>query len=126
MKNDYDRGTYEHVRDELIRAAQYRGLTTYLDIAVVMGLDVNDPRKMQSDVGPILRQISADEHAADRPMLTAVAIGAKGRPSDPFFEQAKDFGRYRPSQTKKWFWERELRIVYKHWKRTYRQDSARG
>ena len=34
------RGTtlYFHVLAELVRAAQYRGVTTYQDIAVIMGL----------------------------------------------------------------------------------------
>ena len=30
--------TYFHVLAELVRAAQYRGLTTYQDIALLMGL----------------------------------------------------------------------------------------
>ena len=38
--NDKYRGTtkYFHVLAELVRAAQYRGLTTYQDIAILMGL----------------------------------------------------------------------------------------
>jgi len=39
VKAKYRRTTkYFHVMAELVRAAQYRGLTTYQDIAVIMGL----------------------------------------------------------------------------------------
>lgn len=73
VKNKY-RGTttYFHVLAELVRAAQYRGLTTYQDIAVIMGL----PQKgslMGSETGQILGEIAEDEVLANRPMLSAVA-----------------------------------------------------
>lgn len=59
------RGTtkYFHVMAELVRAAQYRGLTTYQDIAVIMGLPLSGSH-MGREVGQVLGEISEDEVAA--------------------------------------------------------------
>ena len=54
--NDKYRGTpkYFHVLAELVRAAQYRGLTTYQDIALLMGLPPSGSHmgKEAPDEGP--------------------------------------------------------------------------
>jgi hypothetical protein len=60
--------TYFHVVAELIRATQYRGLTTYQDIAVIMGITVTGSH-MGKQTGKILGEISEDEVRAGRPML---------------------------------------------------------
>ena len=71
--------TYEQVRAELVRAAQYRGLTTYQDIAAIMELRLTGSH-MASESGHILGEISEDEVRSGRPMLSAVAVSVRGKP----------------------------------------------
>ncbi len=74
---------YQRVFAELVRAAEYQGVTTYQDIAVIMGLPLTG-NHMQRETGQILGEISEDEVEADRPMLSAVAVGKNGRPGRGF------------------------------------------
>ena len=69
--------TYVHVLAELVRAAQYRGITTYQDIAVIMGLPMKG-NLMGAQTGWILGEIAEDEVKAGRPMLSAVAVDVSG------------------------------------------------
>jgi hypothetical protein len=84
------RGTpmYFHVMAELVRAAQYRGVTTHQDIAAIMGLRVIGSY-MGRETGYILGEISEDEVNANRPMLSAVAVGVNGKPGPGFFSFAQ-------------------------------------
>ena len=84
--------TYFHVLAELGRAAQYRGRTTYQDIALLMGLPQSG-NYMGKEVGLILGEISEDEVRAGRPMLSAVAVGVNGKAGSGFFGLARDLGR---------------------------------
>jgi hypothetical protein len=70
------RGTTDYVRvtTELVRAAEYRGLTTYQDVAVIMGLPLQGIH-MGQEIGHLLGEISEDESLAGRPMLSAVVVG---------------------------------------------------
>ena len=58
VKTKY-RGTtkYIHVLAELVRAAQYRGVTTYQDIAVIMGLPMQGSH-MGAELGWVLGEIA--------------------------------------------------------------------
>ena len=92
--SDKYRGTTEYalVLGELVRAAEYRGRTTYQDIALLVGL----PQKgqhMGRESGLILGAMSEDEVRASRPMLSAVAVNVNGHPGPGFFELARDLGR---------------------------------
>lgn len=84
--------TYVHVLAELVRAAQYRGVTTYQDVATIMGL----PQKgsyMGAELGAVLGEVAEDEVLAGRPMLSAVAVGVNGKPGPGFFSLAKELKR---------------------------------
>ena len=120
MSGDSDkyRGTtkYFHVLAELVRAAQYRGRTTYQDIALLMGL----PQKgshMGREVGRILGEISEDEVRAGRPMLSAVAVGVNGKVGPGFFQLAHRLGRLDENKDESAFWEEELLATYSAWRR---------
>ena len=65
--SDKYRGTITYVRvlRELVRAAEYRGVTTYQDIALIMRLPQSGSH-MGREVGHILGEISEDEFQADR------------------------------------------------------------
>jgi len=117
VKEKY-RGTtkYFHVMAELVRAAQYGGITTYQDIAVIMGLPLTGAY-MGKETGHILGEISEDEVLADRPMLSAVAVGVSGKPGPGFFGLARDLRKITAETNETAFWEQEREAAYKAWKR---------
>ncbi len=112
------RGTtkYFHVMAELMRAAQYRGLTTYQDIAVIMGLPLQG-NLMGHEIGQVLGEISEDEVAAGRPMLSSVAVGVDGKVGSGFFTLAAELGRLASGEDQAAFLERERAAVYAAWRK---------
>jgi hypothetical protein len=107
---------YFHVLAELVRAAQYRGSTTYQDIAVIMGLPATGSH-MGKETGQILGEISEDEVAAGRPMLSSVAVGINGKPGSGFFLLARDLGLLQPGEDETVFWQRQRDAAYQAWRR---------
>jgi hypothetical protein len=100
---------------ELLRAARYRGVTTYQEIAWIMGLPSNNGF-MNAATGQILDEISEDEVLAGRPMLAAVAVGVGGKPSTAFYDLARELGRLGYGQDESQFWVDELTSVYEAWR----------
>ena len=115
---DRYRGTTAYVRvlAELVRAAEYRGLTTYQDIAVIMGLPTWGSH-MGAETGRILGEISEDEVRAGRPMLSAVAVDVKGNVGAGFFVLARQMGRLGDSADEQQFWIGERDAAYAAWRR---------
>lgn len=115
---DKYRGTIEYVRvlAELVRAAEFRGMTTYQDIALIMGLPQRG-NHMSREVGQLLGEISEDETRAGRPMLSAVAVGAGGSPGRGFFALARDLGRLDTDGNETAFWQAERQATYDVWRR---------
>ena len=101
---------------ELVNAAQYRGVTTYQDIALIMGLPTTGHR-MGRETGAILDEISTDEVRAGRPMLSAVVVNTEGKPGPGFFRLAAELGRAAGGDADVEFWKRERNAVYEAWKR---------
>ena len=116
--SDKYRGTtkYFHVLAELVRTAQYRGLTTYQHIALLMGLPLSGSY-MGKEVGWILGEISEDEVRAGRPMLSSVAVGVNGKPGAGFFGLARELGRLDENKDESAFWKEELVAAYSAWRR---------
>ena len=112
------RGTteYVHVLGELVRAAQYRGFTTYQDVAVIMALPMQG-NLMGRELGQMLGEIAEDEVQAGRPMLSAVVVGVNGKPGSGFFSLAKDLGKITEGDNEQSFWEQERDAVYAAWRR---------
>ena len=108
--------TYFRVFAELVRAAQYRGLTTYQDIALLMGLPQSGSH-MGREVGLILGEISEDEVRAGRPMLSSVAVGVNGKAGSGFFGLARELGRLDQDEDESAFWKEELLAAYSAWRR---------
>jgi hypothetical protein len=113
--------TYVRVLAELVRAAQYRGVTTYQDLAVIMGLPQRGSH-MGRETGLILGAIAEDEVAAGRPMLSAVAVGVSGHPGPGFYALARELGRMSEGQSEEDFWTAERESVYAAWRRPLPQD----
>jgi hypothetical protein len=110
---------YVHVLAELVRAAQYRGVTTYQDIALIMGLPLTGSY-MGKETGQVLGEIAQEEVKSGRPILTAVVVGVNGRPGQGFYDLAHRSGRARSASEDQEFWKRELESVYATWKRPLR------
>jgi hypothetical protein len=108
--------TYVHVLGELVRAAQYRGVTTYQDVAVIMGLPITGSH-MGKETGQILGEISEDEVRANRPMLSVVAVNVGGKPGPGFFNLARAFGRLTQDEDEDAFAEERCQ-VYEVWRRS--------
>ena len=113
---------YHLVHAELIRAAQYRGVTTYQAIAQIMGLPVTGAY-MGTETGRILGEFSEDELGQGRPMLSAIAVGVSGQPGQGFFGLAEGLGKLAEGATdeeKRRFWEEERDAVYETWQRKFK------
>lgn len=107
---------YFHVLADLVRAAQYGGLTTYQDIAVIMRLPTSG-NHMANETGHILGEISEDEVAADRPMLSSVAGDKDGKVGSGFFNLARALGLLQTDEDETGFLQRQREASYKAWKR---------
>lgn len=112
------RGTKEFllIYSKLIAASQSRGLVYYKEVANVLGIDTPG-HHMAREVGQVLGEISEDEHRAERPLLSAVAVATTGFPGDGFFNLASRLGKYAGNTTrdKKQFWIQERDQVYFEW-----------
>lgn len=108
--------TYDGVWAELVRAAQYRGLTTYQDIAAIMELPLTGSH-MGAETGHLLGEISEDEVRAGRPMLSAVAVNVSGKPGPGFYGLARKLNRLATDVDDVTFWEQERDAVYDEWRR---------
>ncbi|MHB8089516.1 MAG: hypothetical protein ACYDH2_14845 [Anaerolineaceae bacterium] len=117
------RGTIEYalVYNELINAARYRGTVTYQEIAKLMGIPLTGGY-MAKLLGEILGEISEDEVAHGRPMLSAIAVGVKGSPSEGFYNWARGFGRL-TNQANDHFWAEEKKAVYDTWKIRLKENN---
>ena len=112
------RGTQELllVYRQLITAAQYRGLVTYTQVARILGIR-SLGHNMARQVGQVLGEISEDEHNADRPMLSAVAVGSGGMTGEGFFVLARRLKMFSGANSadERRFWEAERERVYEVW-----------
>jgi hypothetical protein len=117
VKDKY-RGTtlYFFIKAELVNAAQYQGLVSYKDIAVIMGLPLTG-NHMQAQIGHILGEIAEDEVLAGRSMLSALAVGGNGKPGPGFFSLARELGRLENTGDEVKFWKKECEAAYESWKR---------
>ncbi|HEX2766800.1 MAG TPA: hypothetical protein VHR55_09230 [Candidatus Limnocylindria bacterium] len=61
------------VRERLVQAARARELVHYGEIAQMLGIDMDNPH-LGALVGKVLGEISTDEVADGRPMLSAIVV----------------------------------------------------
>ena len=91
------------------------GFISYSELVArvsAISFDPRDPRLWY-----LLREISSEENAAGRGMLTAVVTHARGdmMPGEGFFDLAKMLG-YNP-RDQLGFWLEQVAIVRRHWSR---------
>ncbi|MBM3942317.1 MAG: hypothetical protein FJ316_05240 [SAR202 cluster bacterium] len=104
----------EAVYRELCRVARRGGVTHYANIASLLGVSIGEAAGRQR-VAELLKQISAAEHAAGRPLLSAVVV-MKGKklPGAGFFALAQSVGLYDGADPQG-FWQREVQRVWEYW-----------
>jgi len=108
---------------ELVRAAQYGGVTTYQDIAVIMGLPLRGSH-MGREVGHVLGEVSENEALAGRPMLSSVAVDVNGKVGAGFFSLAKSLGRLTDGEAEDAFLAKEREATYTAWRRPLHEESS--
>jgi hypothetical protein len=102
----------------LITTARMRGMLTYAGIAHLTGLP-DTGNAMAREVGRLVGEISEDEVAAGRPMLSALVVEKdKGMPGKGFFKLARFLKRLHGTSTtdKKNFVSKEKAELYEVWK----------
>jgi hypothetical protein len=107
---------YMLVYAALINAAHTHTTVSYKEVAALLGIH-QAGNHMAREVGAVLGEISEEEHRHDRPLLSAIAINAEGRPSDGLFGWAAELGRLENDSPagKRQFWEAEKQAVYTTW-----------
>jgi hypothetical protein len=105
----------ESVYEELRRIARSGGVTHYFSVAPLAGVSIGDPAG-RLRVAEILKEISTAEHAAGRPLLSAVVV-MKGKklPGAGFFGLAQRVGLYDGTDPQD-FWRREVQRVWDYWR----------
>ncbi|MEI6449665.1 MAG: hypothetical protein WCP98_06905 [Actinomycetes bacterium] len=115
---DRYRGTTAYVRvlRELVRTAEQGHTTGFGDLAVIMGVGPVGASTGR-EVSQVLTEICEDEVNRGRPMLGAVVVGSKGRPSARLFTLARALGLPAFREDEAHFWAHERESVYEAWRR---------
>ena len=106
----------ETIYQEIIKVAKSGNTTYYSDIAPMVGLDMGFPPD-RNRISDILDEISRNEHANGRPLLSAVVIlKEENIPGQGFFTLAQSLGLCdgNPDSELK-FWVQELHRVHAYW-----------
>src|SRR5262245_6229634 len=83
---------YLLIYTELLTAARFRGVVTYLELARLIGL-APIGNQWGNTLGRYLGTISLDEVRQNRPVLSAVTVTADGKLGKGSFTLAKDLGK---------------------------------
>ena len=108
---------YDAARNLFLQAARARTYVTYSELADLMKLPPSG-HYMSQQTGIMAGEISEEEHAAGRPMLSAILVHAEDElPGPGFYRLAQVLGKkFRDTELgRKLFWEREREAVYAHW-----------
>lgn len=104
---------HESILLHLQEKARNRDTTCYGPIAELLGLDL----RLACDrnrIGEVVGELSEQEHAQGRPMISAVVVKAETRmPGKGFFTLARKLGFAVGDETA--FHVRELSRVHEHW-----------
>ena len=73
-------------------------------------------------IGEVIGLISKNELEQGRPMLSAIVVGVSGKPSEGFFNWARELGVLEEGQDKETLWRNECEKVYEAWKISYRKE----
>jgi hypothetical protein len=102
--------------ERLQEIARQGGTVYYSEVAPLLGIDTGDPY-FGARVGRVLDEMNYAEHAAGRPLLSAVVIAKDtGMPGEGFFTCARNLRRYAEGDDLA-YWVEELQRVHDYWSR---------
>jgi hypothetical protein len=107
--------SHQAVRERLIRAARAREFVHYGELARMLGIDMDNPH-FGALVGKVLGEISEDEVANGRPMLSAVVVSRDTMlPGYGFFTLGQQLRQVEPGEDDMAFAIRQIRRVHDYW-----------
>lgn len=103
----------EEMRQILMERAKVRGVMPYSELVEKVQTICLEPHSYA--LAAMLGEISAEEDAAGRGMLSAIVVHKHGdmQPGPGFFQLANDLGRDTSNEEKCWI--DELKRVYTYW-----------
>ena len=108
----------------LINSARHHGFATYQELAQATGYPTAGSY-ISGVFGKLLGLISRNEVEQNRPMLSAIAVGNTGKPSEGFFALARELGLLKEGVSEDVFWADECKRVYAEWKIPYRKSLGK-
>lgn len=103
------------VHGTLVEAARARGFVHYSELARMLGIDMDNPH-FGAQVGRILGEISTDEVANGRPMLSAIVVSKDDMlPGKGFFKLGQELHQVQPGEDEVAFAIRQIRLVHEYW-----------
>jgi len=98
-------------REYLVHAAHYRQVVNYSHIYRAMGTG-------RAYIGQVLDELNRREHAAGRPLLSAIVVTKEGAaPSRGFFNVATELGLYDGGDKQSFWTEQRDRVWHFDWRR---------
>jgi len=107
--------THQAVYERLVQAARAREFVHYGPLAKLLGIDMDNPH-FAAQVGRVLGEISEDEVAAGRPMISAIVVSRDTMlPGHGFFKLGQELDRVEPGEDEMAFAIRQIRRVHEYW-----------
>lgn len=105
------------VYDRLIEVAKRQETVSYTTAGAWIGLSMRD-KAHRRRLGQVLDELNLHEHAAGRPLLSALVVYAdEGMPGPGFFDLATSLGHHRPGDDRGRYWRWERDRIYAEWAR---------
>ena len=106
---------HQAVYERLVKAARARDFVHYGELAKMLGIDMDNPH-FGALVGKVLGQISEDEVAAGRPMISAIVVSRDTMlPGYGFFTLGQQLRQTKPGEDDLAFAVRQIRRVHDFW-----------
>ncbi len=106
---------HQAVYERLVQAARVREFVHYGELAKMLGIDMDNPH-FGAQVGKVLGQISEDEVAAGRPMISAIVVSRDTMlPGYGFFTLGQQLRQTDPGEDDMAFAIREIKQVHDYW-----------
>ena len=106
---------HQAVYERLVKAARAREFVHYGELAKMLGIDMDNPH-FGAQVGKVLGQISEDEVAAGRPMISAIVVSRDTMlPGSGFFKLGQELHRTQSGEDEMGFAVRQIKQVHDYW-----------
>ena len=106
---------HQAVYERLVKAARAGEFVHYGELAKMLGIDLDNPH-FGAQVGKVLGQISEEEVAAGRPMISAIVEDTM-LPGAGFFKLGQELHRTDPGEDEIGFAIRQIKRVHEYWSR---------